>query len=215
MVNFSQKTPNKVIWHYRCMPQHSGQPHGFLSQDRTSSSSRSLSGSSSYFNWTIVWLPGSINIQRVNLRNKCEIRMNFTHESDIWYLYKKKFIQILVISRCLKPKVFRRHLEGSCAKISRHGSWQYVCSFWIWRNVCIHQEFKTKRHLLLWVAWCQKKMIPEPVSVKSTIQRSQHFWYRTGYGFKYGLEDKDSLDWCEHPWSKNYVKLSMGSKTVT
>ena len=32
------------------------------------------------------------------------------------------------------------HLEGSCAKISRHGSWRYVCSFWIWRNVCIHQE---------------------------------------------------------------------------
>ena len=31
------------------------------------------------------------------------------------------------------------HLEGSCAK-KRHGSWQYVCSFWIWRNVCIHQE---------------------------------------------------------------------------
>ena len=47
------------------------------------------------------------------------------------------------------------HLEGSCAKNSRHGSWQYVCSFWIWRNVCIHQEIKKKQHLLLWVAWCQ------------------------------------------------------------
>ena len=69
-----------------CLNIKPGQTHGFLCQDRTSSSRR-LSGSSSYFNWTIVWLPGSINIQRVNLRNKCEIRMNFTHESDIWCLY--------------------------------------------------------------------------------------------------------------------------------
>ena len=73
----------------------------------------------------------------INVRSGWTSLMNLTYDV---YTSRRNSLQILVIARGFKPKVFPRHLKGSCAKISRHGSWQYVCSFWIWRNVCIHQE---------------------------------------------------------------------------